>query len=190
MPFEIDIIKFLQHSGNDFWTGFFKVISYIADWYTFAAMLISLGFFCLYKSVRRRPVKNLLWFVLIFAVTYGVAIGVNTVLKILINRPRPYLIDNSIIDFVSSINPSMPSGHTVSAVVLSCFIYKFCELFVLNKKWQKITVGSILVSFIISVVFARMYLGQHYLTDTVAAIICGIGYFACSILLIKKIKKG
>ncbi|GHV00991.1 phosphatidylglycerophosphatase B [Clostridia bacterium] len=188
MPFEIEIIKFLQTHGNAFLTAFFKVISFIAygNWCIFAAILVLMLAFLLYKLHKKQKIKNILWFILIFAVIYAVALLINTALKFLIARPRPYKVDGSIIDFDSAAYESMPSGHTISAVVLCCFVFEFFVLFLMKKHAHKVILAAVLAVFIVSVVFSRMYLGQHYLTDTLVAILCGAGWSVLGITVHRK----
>ena len=105
--------------------------------------------------------------------------GVTGLIKIIIARPRPF----TKFDFPdlgetgASANRSFPSGHvTAAASVIRFFEFNRMLLWI----WAAITV---------LVMFSRVYLGMHYLSDVVAGFI--LGYFTSdfSIFLAEKLKR-
>lgn len=91
----------------------------------------------------------------------GVA-GLNSILKLIICRPRP-----SIIHLVEESSYSFPSGHSAS----SMFLYGFL-IFLIHRKCKNkmIKTASILllIILILAVGVSRIYLGVHYLSDVIA----------------------
>ena len=89
---------------------------------------------------------------------------VNGILKPLLARTRPFLVDSSIellIDPPS--DHSFPSGHTMSSFAAAVCIY------FANKKWG--TAALVLAGLI---AFSRMYLMVHFPTDVLAGLLLGI----------------
>ena len=89
---------------------------------------------------------------------------------------------------MQAIGQSFPSGHSVSAAIICCFL----GCWIINKvknKWLRGLLISLLALFIILVVFSRMYLGQHYLSDTIAGIVLGTGYSIIAFFILKKRSK-
>ena len=126
-------------------------------------------------------------FALYFGTTYCVGVGINFLLKYLINRPRPYVVDPQIINKMPAIGMSFPSGHSLSAGLIAAFLIFIILKTVKNKK-LKIFLVCLAILFVLLVIFARLYLGQHYLSDTLAAIAFAGVYSAISLYLYNKNK--
>ena len=170
---ELDIIKAIQSLGSDALDIFCKVISHLSSYIGFFFLLII--FFVFYKKR----------FALTFGITYGISVAFNYLLKFLVGRQRPYVVDSSIINKMSAVGQSFPSGHTLSATIMCCFLGYWIFDKVKNR-WAKAALISLLVVFLLAVIFSRMYLGQHYLTDTVAGLILGIIYSCIALFIMKK----
>ena len=127
-------------------------------------------------------------FALSFGITYGISIGINYLLKFLINRPRPYLVDPEILNILQGGGAAMPSGHTLSATIIACFCL-FLIFSRTKKTWIKIVSTFVFSAFVGLTMLSRMYLGQHYLTDTLAGLAIGIIFSLVGILVYKKISK-
>ena len=104
-------------------------------------------------------------------------LGATFLLKIAIARPRPF----TKFDFPNlgetRINQSFPSGHaTAAASAIRFFEFNRMLLWI----WTAITV---------LVMFSRVYLGMHYLSDVVAGLILGYFIGDMSIFLAEKLKR-
>lgn len=180
---EEQIIINLQKCSNTFLDMFFNAQSYIASWIC-AVVIFTFTIFFINKKLG-----------LFYGVGFLFTIGFNYLLKTIINRPRPYEKNMQIINKLQTIGKSFPSGHMVSAtfivlfvLVLFKYLYHKNKLKLYGKKWFKVTLILIGVTFITLTAIARMYLGQHYLTDIVAGVVIGaFGFIACYILLKDKI---
>jgi len=87
------------------------------------------------------------------------------ILKHLIGRPRPGKFLRGIISLGPSLlHDSFPSGHSVS-------IFAFSALYA--REYPHLKVPLYLLAFLVS--FSRVYLGHHFLSDTLMGAI--IGYF-------------
>ena len=173
MKFEIEIIKTLQSINSPFFDYLCKFISHMANYIGFVFVLAILFFF-----INKR-------FSLYFGLTYGIGIGTNYLIKFLVNRPRPYLVSSEIQNILPASGSAMASGHTLSATIIACFCL-FAIFAKTKKTWVKILSTILFAIFLGFVIVSRMYLGQHYLTDTIVGFAEGIvfsliGIFAFAI---------
>lgn len=155
MQFELDLIHWLQTFRSTFMDYF------VQFWTLFGEELIIIGilgflYWCYDKVIGEKV-----------GVAVFVSLVLNSVIKVLVARPRPFLAD----DTITNIRPStatgyaFPSGHTQGAATV--FTSFACWL---KKKW--ITISSIVI--IVMVAVSRMYLGAHYLSDVLVGATLGI----------------
>ena len=143
----IDIIIWLQSFMNDFWDFFFNFISFLGEEYVY---IVILGIY--YYAVDKK-VGIFLAFTLFLT---GV---INTVLKGIINAPRPFeKYPNEVINLrpETAGGSSFPSGHTQNFTT-----FTFSMVFYYKKK-------------LIFMAISRMYLGVHFLEDVTFSILIGI----------------
>jgi undecaprenyl-diphosphatase len=113
-------------------------------------------------SWHRREV----WRPVLLVGSMGFALATSTILKGIIERSRPPLIDMVPpyeLDF------SFPSGHTlgiaVCLLVISYFVLMKRPSKQMFAKWSAITISGIAI-----VAFSRLYLGYHWVTDVSASV--------------------
>jgi len=92
---------------------------------------------------------------------------VNDLFKPLIQRPRPPY------KLIEEWGYSFPSGHSTSATVVYGLAIALACLY-LPKRWHKLTVGIFLSLVIAVVMWSRVYLGVHYLSDTLGGLALGL----------------
>lgn len=107
----------------------------------------------------------------IFILLAPIAVGLNSILKLIINRPRP---TSSLVNVVfPETNSSFPSSHTVFYTVL----FGFLILAAFNAKrfplWLRIVIGLFSAAMIVLVSFSRIYLGAHWASDVIGGYIFG-----------------
>lgn len=173
---EIEIIKTLQSVSSPALDVFCKVISYLSSYLGFIFLFIC--FFLFYKKL----------FALCFGITYGVGVGINYLMKFLIARPRPYTVDSTILNKLPAAGLAFPSGHTLSATII-CFFLAVIVFEKVKTNWLKALLISLLIIFVGLVIFSRMYLGQHYLTDTIGGFAFGVIYSLGGYFIYKHIKR-
>ena len=101
---------------------------------------------------------------------------INMILKPLVERPRPYIINEAIdilVNYQSDF--SFPSGHTGSAVAVAGVM-----LLCMPKKYG---IPAFLFAILMGV--SRMYVGVHYFTDVLAGAGIGLG---CAAFVVKFLK--
>lgn len=112
----------------------------------------------LFWTVNKRFAYRLTMFVLL-------NVMVNSILKNIIKRPRPFQTDSDVISIGEETHGySMPSGHATNGTALA---FMLNERYKTYRKW----VTPSLVTMAILVALSRVYLGQHYLTDVIAGIL-------------------
>ena len=108
-------------------------------------------------------------------------LGITQLIKVAVARPRPFTKfdfgDNFPDLGESGINRSFPSGHSTAAASMIRF-FEFNRL--LLWVWMGIT---------ILIMFSRVYLGMHYLSDVIAGLILGYFVSDSSIFLSEKLRK-
>jgi undecaprenyl-diphosphatase len=103
----------------------------------------------------------------------GVAILINTLLKYVIQRPRPDTLYTSNMYFQTA---SFPSGHAFSAMVVVGLLAYLAHKR-LPKPWH-IVAPVLLGLFILLVGMSRIYLGAHFVTDVIAGWALGAVFLA------------
>lgn len=167
---EIEIIKFFQSNSNALFDYIWTIISYLASFIGFLIVFIII--FIFFNKI----------YAIFFAGTYSVGITFNYILKSLINRPRPYEISSAVNNLLEAVGKSMPSGHTVSIVIIVSFIL----FLIITKSKNKLFISlSVVVSLLLTVmvIISRMYLGQHFISDCMVGFIIGLVFAVLGILL-------
>jgi len=141
----VDLIK------NNFLDGFFGIITYFGE---FFVVLVLLTVLFLFKKKEERNIP-LLW------VCFFVMSGFCIALKFLVARARPFDFVG-FFPFTKLLDYSFPSLH--ASVVLLALVILFKE--VPKHKWGW-GIASLLI------IFSRVYLKFHYLSDVVGGVILG-----------------
>lgn len=100
----------------------------------------------------------------------------NQVLKVTIQRPRPFPTS----PYIDVTGYSFPSGHTMAAALLYGVLALFVISMIQSRHFRLLAVftASLLV---LIVAFSRVALGAHYVTDVLAAIIASLGWLGLSL---------
>ncbi len=182
---EEKIILWLQSFSTKFLDVLMQAESYLASW---------IGTLCVFLVIFIFVNKK---YSLCFGAGFLITLGVNYCIKEIVARPRPYVANPEIVNKLTTIGKSFPSGHSVSVMFMVLtvlylfhFLHKQGKLKIYGKTWFKILAYSLGVIFIILTAISRMYLGQHYLTDIIAGLALGaIGFVVTWLLVRKKLVK-
>jgi len=135
-----------------------------------------LGLYSLYKRFWRELVM--------VVVGFGGSGILFLILSNIFNRPRPSSLFDKLIWSGNLTIPGFPSGHTLCVTVLIGFL-----VYLLLPKIKSYLGKALLVLIALLVAvyigFARLYIGDHYLTDIIAGYAVGIAWFGLSFTYIE-----
>jgi undecaprenyl-diphosphatase len=173
---DVNINKWFFYRTSPFLTKFMLFISELAS---FNIMIVLYLFLVLSLTWKK------LWYDLTFlSLSIPGGMLLNHLMKVAFHRPRPsfHLFYSPVMDY------SFPSGHTMNATIL----YGIVAIFALHiiKKWNWQIFAVLLGIFlIILVALSRVYLGYHYLSDTLAAIAIGIAWLSLCFMATTALKQ-
>jgi undecaprenyl-diphosphatase len=151
---ELKIVEAIQSTRIGFFDYFFSIITYLGDELFFLAITV-----VIYWCVSKRTGYKFLNVFLVGQIFVGV-------IKTLVGRLRPYKLGADAI-FSETQGASFPSGHSHNIASISMQICLFAREKVERKRLIMMITGGILLSLL--VMYSRIYLGQHYLSD----VLCG-----------------
>ena len=140
----------------------------ITHLHSMAAVSVLAMTFALYLFRRRHRY----WLIAMLLTVFG-GMFLNVVLKNIFHRARPHF-DDPILTFSSY---GFPSGHTMAA---TCF-YGVVAAFAIWKirAWpRRVLAVTLAASLVLLVGFSRIYLGAHYLSDVLGAMMEGLAWLA------------
>ncbi len=153
-------------AGNEALSNAAQVVSFfgVPAWFWVTIGLSALYFW-------RRGSKRLAVFLIVTNVLGGL---IDTVVKVVVNRPRPELAD----PIVHAFGKSFPSGHAMAATVgYGSLLLAFMPL--LPKRWRWPLIGAYFV--IVALVGAsRLALGVHFVSDVLGGFFLGLAWLAMS----------
>jgi len=162
--FDVGISQSFENIRNYFLTDLFMGITYVSSGVIIFFILTSLF---LWKENKRKWILPL-W------ITLALSAVVSFLLKIAIQRPRPYQIEvvSSLLEEASHNiwNFSFPSFQAMLA---------FCAIPILSKEFPKLK--NIWIIFAVLIALSRVYLGVHFMSDILIGGL--IGYFLGYLLI-------
>lgn len=144
------------------------IITSLGSYFLIAGSIIIL-LILLYKKRRHEAV------LFSFIVLMGAVI--NSLLKIIIQRPRPTLLPLVIEQYFS-----FPSGHSMNSFVFFITVTYFIYHFTRNKK-VSVIIAFFCALLILLIGISRVYLGAHYPSDVLGGYIAGLFWFLAIIVL-------
>lgn len=180
MKFEAEIILFLQSHCSGLVIDIFRAITLFGSFIGFGIALMIVFF----------QNKKLSY---AFVASFLVGTGMNWVLKTIIRRPRPFDFYSTILNLGAENGFSMPSGHACAAAIIAIFVAYAAIKYGKNMA-TRVCVPLASAVYFLAIIFSRMLLGAHYLTDVLAggaegAVIAILGITAFN-LIMKKVANG
>jgi len=107
-------------------------------------------------------------------VTAIVGSGIDTVVKLVVDRPRPFFVD----PVAHARGKSFPSGHVMSStVVYGAVLLAFLPA--VARRWRPWLAGGVGL-LVAAIGFSRLALGVHYLSDVAGGFVLGLAWLALS----------
>ena len=166
LAFDKKIIGYRNTIQNEPLTIAFKNITFFGDYYIPILIIVCIFIFNKKKSLAY-----------VNAVNYISVVIVTFITKITINRARPEFSLIAIPD-----KYSFPSGHTLTSIVFYTFL---CYVATKNRKTRKYLLPLIIVV-LLSISISRIYLGVHYFSDVIGAIMISIPLLLMNINIYEK----
>jgi len=170
ISFFIDGYSFIfpEKMKNAVFDMFFSSITHFGDIFIVLILITSLFLW----QERKREWIPTLW------ISYGTAIILSFLLKIIIKRPRPFF--EMFLPIINLPDYSFPSMHAVAA---------FAAIPILDREFPRLRLFWVLFALLIA--FSRIYLGLHYLSDVMFGALIGyaIGWIFMEIEVKYKIFK-
>ena len=149
--FDHTIVAWMSSVRSPFLSGFARGLSLLGG---FPFLLV----ICVISCIRLAWVKSYTNILFICITIFGSATS-GWLLKYLINRPRPDLVD----PFIETYGASFPSAHSLYAVILAGL-----AVFIFRKHKQIRVITGLACLWWIGMGVSRVYLGAHYPTDVLA----------------------
>jgi membrane-associated phospholipid phosphatase len=147
---DLEIVKWIQTLRNPVFDWFFYIITQLGDQYVFILLAV-----IIYWTIDKKFAHK-------FVFTFMVSAIVNSGIKEIFKRPRPYLYPGVQSEpHWNTTGYAFPSGHAQAAGVIGyTLLYSSKKT---GYKWMKY-VG---IAILILVPLSRVYLGQHFLSDVI-----------------------
>ncbi len=162
--FDSEIVQGISLIRNSFLNEFFMGLTFISSSIIIFFFLTSLF---LWKEHKRKWILPL-WF------TLGLSVVVSFLLKVAVQRPRPFQLGivSTVLEKSSHLiwNFSLPSFHAMLA---------FCAIPILSKEFPKFKYVWIILASLIA--FSRIYFGLHFLSDVIVGGL--IGYLLGAVIV-------
>ena len=156
-------------------TGFFRLVSGL---HSTLAVLGLAGVFASFL-VRKRS-WDWIW-VLALSVPLGMLL--NVLLKNIFQRARP-TFEQPLLTLATY---SFPSGHVAAATLLYGVLGAYLLSF--SKGGWRVSIVVAVLCMVVLVALSRMYLGAHYLSDVVAAVVSSTGWLTITFTAVVSWKK-
>jgi len=161
----------MQSIENPVITTITSTISLIFDPITFTIIALAISAYLFFKSRKKQS--------LFLASAILITAAIIKLSKEIIQRARPPTA------LIQETSYAFPSGHTTMAVV---FLGLITYMFTKNKSTKTKTTATLIIIFIVlAIIFSRIYLKVHWLTDTIAGFVLGLIILIISIKIYNKI---
>ena len=165
--FELEILKWLESLRTSFLNVLFESITLLGEETLIILLVVALWF-----AVDKKLAQQ------VFFIT-ATSLSVNGIIKNFAQVPRPFTKGISCVRVDTATGYSFPSGHTQGFATWSSFF-----AIKVKKIWLSVLVGVLITLVAVS----RLYLGAHYPSDVIVAVVLGVSLSAFGNYLFVKVK--
>ncbi len=170
--FRIDVT--VAHALQGYRGGFFAWLMVAVSWIGFVPQVYIFGAAAVLALLLAG-----LWWEAVAAIFASCGVGIATLIKLLVVRPRPSA--DLVEVFANLSSKSFPSGHVVMITTV-CGFLAFLVYTLLKPSWER---TSLLVAAAIPIALmgpSRIYLGQHWFSDVMGAYLLGSLWLSLTIM--------
>lgn len=163
MRLDLWVTRTLQRPDNGLALAVMQAISWFGFEPQSAIIELGIATFLLLRRLRLEAAFALLAIISSFSYT---------LIKVLVQRPRPVAGIDGIIIHGEASGYSFPSGHVLNYVVFGGFLIYLAHT-LLRSRLVRNAILAVLMALIILVGPSRIYLGQHWFTDILGSYLLG-----------------
>lgn len=108
----------------------------------------------------------------IYVLLTPIGVAINSLVKIIVNRPRPSA--NIVKILITETDRSFPSGHVNFYTIFFGFLFVVLFFTPRMPKTLRYLIQAFSLFLIITISFSRVYLGVHWVTDTIGGYLLGL----------------
>ncbi|MDB5946305.1 MAG: hypothetical protein JWQ33_1331 [Ramlibacter sp.] len=159
--------------------GLTRFMLFVTQWHSTLGILLMTAVLgvVLFRSSRH-------WWLLSLLLSVPGGLLLNVAVKNIVRRPRPHF-DNALLTISTY---SFPSGHTAGATVFYGFVAVFLFAHVRDRP-RRIAIAAAAVCMVLLVGISRIYLGVHYFTDVVGAVVEGLLWLSLCICGVQALRR-
>lgn len=116
-----------------------------------------------------------------------ISVGVNTLIKIAVARPRPTI--HLVEVFQASSGQSFPSGHVMAYLAFWGLLFSFGIILFRGTNWWRIALLVVSAFFVAMIGPSRIYLGDHWASDVLGAYLIGGVLLGVTLWIYMKMKE-
>jgi undecaprenyl-diphosphatase len=167
---DASLASWLSNHHTETVTTVLTAVTTLHDPLPVTVLMVGVGGLLLWKRRYR-------WLATFVAATAGGTL-LNLALKQVFHRTRP-LVEHGVLVFSGF---SFPSGHVAAATLLYGFVAAFGVTHIRNTR-LRIAVLASAAAMMLAVAFSRLYLGAHFLSDTLAAFAAAVAWLTLCIVI-------
>jgi membrane-associated phospholipid phosphatase len=164
LPIDVAITREFQENQMPWLKGFMIAVSFLGNqaWiFTALIFLTALTFWIVQLRLEALLIASL-------AIVSGIT---NTLIKLLVSRPRP---TTPLVDiFQYAPGQSFPSGHVMSYVAFWGLLFSFGLILFKRDRWWHYALLIVPAFFVVMVGPSRIYLGDHWASDVLGGYLFG-----------------
>lgn len=176
---DITITREFQENPTGWLRTSMLFISDLGLWYVMVPLVVVTALLCWFIGLRLEAV--------FIAILPAVSLGLNTIIKYVVARPRPnaHLVNI----FQAASGQSFPSGHVMNYLAFWGLIFSFSIILFKGVRWWRILLLGVSGLIVGLVGPSRVYLGAHWASDVLGSYLIGGVLLGLSLYLYLQLKR-